>query len=250
METIDFHAADNTVPKDTYHLEFSKSREIGPGRMSSHTPLKSIELKVGEIFGEETTALYVPSREWLLVLNNHYGVGPSKMAAYFNDLDPGNLARFFDYVIEPMIDRSALSRMKRMRRFAEVEISAKAGVFGELDDGVSESVYDAAGKANAVRLSLKLIANEKHKHGNSLNPTVVRNLIKKMLPHSEDIDKLVIKADDEDLETKDKVVDLLKHKMFVTFSEKELEVSGGRYTPRSKISLLRRACRGWLKTIN
>jgi hypothetical protein len=171
------------------------------------------------------------------------------MAAYFNSLDSGNMGRFFDYSVEPMIDRGAMDRMKSMRRFAEVEISAKVGVFGEPENEFAESVGDAVRQVNAARVSLRLMANEKHKHGSSLTPSVVRAFIKKMLPHSEDIDRLVVKADDETIETKDKVVDLLKHKMFRPFSERELEVSGGRFTHRSKISLLRRACRGWIKEL-
>lgn len=250
LEDAVWHPADTVLPVEYFHLEFSKGRQIGPGRLSSGLPLQDIDLGEGGIFGEESTALYVPSREWLVVLNNHYGVGPSRMAAYFNALDPGNLNRHFDYTIDPMIDSHALDRMRRMERFSEIEISAKVGVFEHLENGIAESVFQAAGQSKAYRVSLKLIANEKHHTGNSLVPKVVKDLLRKALSHSEGVDRLVVKADDQALETKDKVVDLLKHKLFKQYSEKELAVSAGRYTATSKLTMLRRACRGWLSEID
>lgn len=249
LDLVDYRPANASIGVDAFHLEFSKSRVIGPGRMGSATPLQDISLAADELFGEETTALYIPSKTWLLVLNNHYGVGPSRMAGYFNALDATNSARYFDYTVEPMIDRGTLSKLKKMRRFAEIEISARVGVFVDSDDPVAESVLEAASQAHAARISFRMMANEKHKRGNSLTPSAVMAFVNKMLPNSENIDRLVVKADDETAEAKDKFVDLLKHKVSVPFSVQDLDISGGRYTPQSKISMLQRACRGWLEKI-
>ena len=249
LDHIEPRPANASIAVDTFLLEFSKSRVIGPGRMGNATPLQDIGLAAGEFFGEETTALYVPSKTWLIVLNNHYGVGPSRMATYFNALDASNSARYLDYTVEPMIDRSALNRMSKMRRFAEVEISARVGAFSESDDPLAESVHEAASQAHAARISFRMMANEKHQRGNSLIPTAVKAFVKKMLSNSDNLDRLVVKSDDQTVETKDKLVDLLKHKISLSFSERELMISGGRYTPLSKVNLLQRACRGWLETI-
>lgn len=241
--------ADPVVPYEVFHLEFAKERPIGPGRMSRRQPVTDVGLEEDELFGEETAALYLPRKRWLVVLNNHYGVGPSRMAGYFNALDPGNPDRYLDYLVQPVIDQRALDRMRQMQRFAEIEITASVGVFGELDDDVAESVSQAANSVRAQRLTLKLMANEKNKKGSSLTPRAVRHLINRLLPRSDDIDRLKIKGDDEALENKDKVIDLLKHKISDSHPASSLKVSAHRYTHGSKMDLLRRTCRGWLETL-
>ena len=233
------------IPKDAVYLEFTKQRSVGPGRLKNDEPIKDFDIARDEYFGEETSALFVPSRKWLLVLNNHYGVGPTRMAAYFNALDPGS-QRFFDYQISPKIDSHALSRMKKMQGFSQVEVSAKVGAFDVATDPLLESVHDAAGEAKAMRISLTLHANEKYKHGSSLTPKVVRRVVSRLLKSQDDIDRLVVTADDPSIDPKDKVIDLIEHKIHLPFTERDLQISAGRrYTRNSKITLLRRSFRAW-----
>ncbi len=249
LEQVTHVLADAVVPHDQFHLEFAKERQIGPGRMSRTAAISNVGLLGDELFGEETAALYLPSKKWLLVLNNHYGVGPSRMSEYFNALDPGNDALYLDYILQPVIDQRALERMRKVQRFAEIEITASVGVFGNLDDPLAESVLEAANGLKAQRLTLKLCANDKNKKGASLMPAAVRHFLQTMLPRSEDIDKLTIKGDDEALQDRDKVIDLLKHRIHTKYRASELQVDNHRYTHGSKMDLLRRACRGWLTSL-
>lgn len=245
LDYIEWQQADPVIPKSAVYLEFTKQRSVGPGRLKEDEPIKDFDIARDESFGEETSALFVPSRKWLLILNNHYGAGPSRMAAYFNALDPGS-QRFFDYQISPKIDSKALDRMKRMHRFSQVEVSAKVGVFDVATDPLLESVYDAAGEAKAMRISLTLHANEKYKHGESLTPKVVRRIVDRLLKSQDDVDRLVVTADDPALDAKDRVIDLIEHKMHLPFTERDLQISvGRRYTRNSKITLLRRSFRAW-----
>jgi hypothetical protein len=161
-------------------------------------------------------------------------------------MDTGTGGRHLDYTLEPMIDQGALRRMKQVDRFASVEVSARVGVFGGEDDAVAEPVSKAANAAHAERLTLKLFANQKHKKGMSLTPSVVKALVSRLLKQSDDIDKLVVVSDDEGLAAKDRMIDLLKHKIHKQHPASSLEISAGRYTHGSKIDLLRRTCRGWL----
>jgi hypothetical protein len=171
------------------------------------------------------------------------------MANYFNSLDPGSDAPYLDYLVQPMIDQRTLERMRKVQRFAEIEVTASVGVFGGLDDQVAESVLEAANGMLAHRLTLKLCANEKHKKGASLKPAAVRHFLEKLLPRSEDIDKLTIKGDDEALQDRDTVIDLLKHRIHEKYRASELQVDNHRYTHGSKMDLLRRSCRGWLTSL-
>ena len=106
-----------------YKLDFVKRREVGPGRLASGTPIKSIQMAGDEDFGEETAAYYVPKKKWLLVLNNPSGVGPSRMMAYCNALDPGAEDRHFDYAALPKLDTAVL---KKLKGSDQIQIDEKA----------------------------------------------------------------------------------------------------------------------------
>lgn len=248
LDTIKFEKADDQLPADVYHLDFSKSRDIGPGKMSSAEEVSDIDLGDNELFGEETAALYVPHRKWLLVLKNHFGVGSSRMQAYFNALDPGNNARFFDYALLPMIDRTALDRMKAIKQFSSVEVTASVGAF-DCGDQLGESVHQAAKSATAHRVHLKLFANEKHHKGGVLDFKAVRGFVDKFIKNGDDVDKLEVKSADTLADAQDRVIDLIEHKVSRSYRATELDIRNHRYTYESKIRLLRRACKGWMDTI-
>lgn len=247
LEKVEPHDADHLLPVKTWHLDFARSRDIGPGKMSKDRGVSDVGLEADELFGEETAALYVPDKRWLLVLNNHYGVGPSRMASYFNALDPGNFERHLMYSVEPKIDQEALRRMERMERFSEVEITANVGVF-EDSDNVGESLLDAANGIRASRIYLKFIANEKYQRNNHLGLDAVKSFVTRLLG-KEEIDKFKVKGADEQLEKQDRVIDLIEHKVRRRYTDRELEIVNHRYTYDSKIQLLRKACRSWLDTI-
>lgn len=61
LENIDVCDADETVPSRYFVLNFVKKRPIGPGRVAAGVPVADIGLNVGEEFGEETAALYLPT---------------------------------------------------------------------------------------------------------------------------------------------------------------------------------------------
>lgn len=229
-----------------YHLEFAKSRLIGPGKLSDTAPLEDIGLAPDQRFGEDTSALYVPSKRWLLILTNHYGAGPSRIAEYFNALDPGNLKRHFDYSIAPRIDHDALNRAIRSKRFGGIEISANAGFFAQgTGETITESVSQAVGAANAMRVTLRLEANEKYKKDSYLSFSSVIKLINRAHA-SDEVDKLSVKLNDDSIDAKDRVIDLLEQKVSHHFPETSLRIEGNRYTRGSKEDLLLRSCRSWL----
>lgn len=247
LEHIDKHPPDTVLPFVVYLLNFAKAREIGPGKMAADHPVSDVGLSPDELFGEETAALYIPAKNWILVLNNHYGIGPSRMATYFNALDPGSDRHFF-YTIAPKIDQSALEKMQAMPNFAEVEITANVGAF-ETGEMVGESVYEATSGVGAQRLSLKLCANEAHKKGYVLNLQNIRGFIDRVLARSDDVSVLKVKSADQAATDQDRVINLIEHKIKLRYSDSALQVFNHRYTLASKINLLRQSCRYWLDTL-
>lgn len=245
LENIEHFEADGVIDSDYYVLNFVKKRTIGPGKVASEIPVTDIGLNEDEQFGEETAALYLPSQRWLLILHNQYGVGPARMAEYFNALAPGDVERQFDFKVAPRIDRTALQRMERMNNFSSVEIVASVGAFENTGANVGESVQQAAEESRAVRLSLKLEANEIHQKGNSLSVASMRTLIDSLLRRGEEVQKIDVKGS-ENADTRDQVVQLIEHKVRSRRNASELLVENHRYTYTSKIDLLKRVCRGWI----
>lgn len=236
--------ADDVLKSDAYHLDFAKRRDIGPGRLSHAAALGDVGLASGESFGEETAALYLPSRKWILVLHNQYGVGPGRIAAYLNALDPGRAE--LDYALSPRIDANALKRMRSMPSFAEVEVSANVGAFSDTGEAMGESVAESARQARAQRVYLKLMANKPHGRGEALNMQAARRMLSGLLRRNDDVQILRVRSSDESVDVQDRVVDLIEHKIRQKYPDSMLRVEQHRYTYDSKIDLLRRACRGWL----
>lgn len=249
LETVEKLPADEMVAFSTYALNFAKSREIGPGRLARTAAIGDIGLNRDEQFGEETSALYVPAKKWLLILGNHYGVGPSRMAEYFNALDPGDGDRHFDYIVSPKIDVNALKRMKAMTHFSQVVVTANVGAFEHAEGDVGESVKQAAQAVHAERLHLKLDSNKPHRKGDFLRLREAKVFINSMLNNAAEVDKLEVKGGGGDANEKDQVIDLLTHKLRRKYPESELVVVNHRYTAGSKTHLLRKACRGWVDAL-
>lgn len=232
-----------------YHLEFAKSRLVGPGKLSDAAPLEDVGLEPDQSFGEETSALYVPSKKWLLIMNNHYGAGPSRMVEYFNALDPGNLNRHFDYKVMPRIDRKAFSRALRSKKFGGIEIAANVGFFEQgTGEPITESISQAVDAAKAMRVTLRLEANEKYKSNRNLNVAAILKLASRARS-SDEVDKMTVKLNDDSLDARDRVIDLLEQKVFHHYPDTALQVEGSRYTRGSKEILLLRSCRAWLKLL-
>lgn len=247
LETVEFAPADAVLKRDCYLLDFAKSRTIGPGKLGDAAPVSDVGLSRRENFGEETAALYLPSKKWLLILSNQYGVGPSRIASYMNALDPGNNERHFDYQISPKIDVHAIDRMKSMKHFSQIVVTANVGAFDDDPGNIGESVKQTAAESNAMRLHLRLEANPVRKTGQFLKKNAVSRFLSEMLRNSEEVDKLEVKGGSDT--EKDQLVDLLKHKIRRKYNEGDLDVVRHRYTYASKVRLLRSACRGWIDTL-
>jgi hypothetical protein len=235
------------LPCDTIFIDFAKSRDLGPGKLATASPVADVGLAANEFFGEETAALYVPSKKWLLALNNHYGVGPSGMATYLNGLDPGDGERHFDYSIIPKIDRKVIEKLNRLTRISTVEITANVGAF-DSNTALGESVVDTVRAASAKRITISLHANEPHKKGSALAINPIKALIDHVRGQQEDVSKIVVTGR-EDAAMQDQILNLLEEKVRIQYDDRELEVLNHRYTLESKMNLLRRACRGWIQNL-
>jgi hypothetical protein len=230
---------------ERYHLNFTKKRNIGPGKLGTTAPISDIHLQQGEDFGEETAAIYVPSKKILLVLHNQNGVGPSRMMAYLNALDPGT-NRYFDYVAGPRLDAKVMSRLNGMRNILSVDVTTTVDALQASADGVAIPLAQASRAALAKKVTLSLIANDTKKKTNFLGIRAAINFVKSMSKQGDDVTKLQVKGEDPTTGAKDQMINLLQHKVKQTFKASDLVIQNHRYTEQSRLFLLDRALKLWL----
>lgn len=230
---------------ELYHLDFVKKREVGPGKLGNAAPVSGIQMRKDEDFGEETAAIYVPSKKWLLILNNQSGIGPSRMMEYFNAIDPGS-NRHFAYSASARLDPTVLNRLGGMSNLTSVDITATVDALGATKDAVGLAVAHATQATQAKRISITLGANTGRKKLNFLNNKTIVNLVKNLFSQGDAVSVLKVKGEDPTTGKKDQVINLIEHKIKQQYSVDELKVIDHRYTINSRWDLLEKALRGWI----
>lgn len=230
---------------ELYHLDFSKKRDVGPGKLGAAVAVSGIVMKVDEDFGEETAAIYVPSKKWLLILNNQAGIGPSRMTEYFNAVDPGT-NRHFAYSASPRLDPAVLTRLGGMKNLTSLDITATVDALDATQDAVGLAVAQATRPLQAKRISITLGANSGRKKTNFLGINQVKSLVNKLRAQGDAVTVLKVKGEDPTTGRKDQVIDLLEHKVKRQFRADELKVIDHRYTIQSRWELLDRSLRAWI----
>lgn len=237
----------NTALKmpELYHLDFVKKREVGPGKLGNAVAVSGIKMQKDEDFGEETAAVYVPSKKWLLVLNNQAGIGPSRMTEYFNAVDPGG-NDIYAYSASPKLDPTVLKRLGGMSNLTSIEITATVDALDATKDKVGLAVAVATRPTQAKRVSITLGANSDRRKLNFLNKNNIVDFAKSLLGQGDAVTVLKVKGEDPTSGMKDQVINLLQHKIKRQYSVNELKVVDHRYTIQSRWDLLDRALRGWI----
>nr|DAO89457.1 MAG TPA: hypothetical protein [Caudoviricetes sp.] len=227
-------------------LNFCKRRDVGPGKVGSKAAVQDIVLGQDEDFGEETAAVYVPRKKWLAVLNNRHGAGPSRMAEYFNALDPGNNGRFFDYQVLPKLESDALQRLQSMSGFRALEVTATVDALDASGSRMGRSLAAATRPAHVQTVSVSLRAKKAKGEGRGLVPDAIRRLAQGLLAQDDGVSRLQVKGSDDSADSKDQVIDLLHQKLKQRFRHDELVVHNRRFTLDSRWRLLERALKNWL----
>lgn len=230
---------------ERYLLDFSKKRIVGPGQLSNTTPIEGIQMTNGQSFGEETAALYVPSKKWLLVLHNQFGIGSSRISEYFNALDDIGGQQLM-YSADVKLDPKILARFGSMTHLVKFEVSATAKALDATNDLVGVAVARATQPTGSQKISIKLSANTSRKKVNFLNKSVIDNFVSKLRGQIDEVSVMKVKGADPTADGQDKVIDLLQHKLKRQFPTSELVISHNRYTTDSRWNMLERALVGWI----
>ena len=231
------------------YLDFAKKRVIGPGKLANNTAINDIEMARNENFGEETAALYIPHKKWLLILHNQSGVGPNRMMGYFNAVDPGNVQH--DFAADPIIDAQVMRQLTRMRSISSVEVTASLDSLQASARDVGVALARAVRPMGTQRINFSLMANVPYKNDHTLDIRAVKDFVRALRGADDDaVTALRVKGDDPDDDNdKDIMIDLIRHRLKQKFRDDELAVVNHRYTIDSRWALLTRSFRRWHNTL-
>lgn len=245
LDHVERKPAANGLPPRVL-LNFCKRRDVGPGKVGSKAAVQGIVLGQDEDFGEETAAVYVPHKKWLAVLNNRHGAGPSRMAEYFNALDPGNNGRHFDYQVLPKLDPDTMQQLQGMSGFRALEVTATVDALDASGSLMGQSLAAATRPAHVQTVSLALRAKKAKGEGRGLSFSAIKGFVNGLLTQGGGVSRLQVKGSDASSDSKDQVIDLLHQRLKQRFRDDELVVHNRRFTLDSRWSLLERALKIWL----
>lgn len=233
-----------------YFLGFSKEREIGPGKLKKDSIIEGISLEKDYSFGEETAALYIPKKQWLLVMHNQSGIGPTRIMSYFNQIDNG--ATYLDYLATPFLSPKVDQQLKAMKGLTVVEFDATADYLSSLNTDETISLSASLSDKSVKRVKMVLMANEagtKKKVRKFLSDGY-KNLVNLLKQADDnDVSRLIVKGPDPEADNKDLVLNLLKHQIKERRSANDLIIEDSRYTVESKWKLLERCYLDWNKKL-
>lgn len=238
----------NYLGEDVILLNFSKKRDIGPGKVKDDQPVEGVNLGQGYSFSEETTGLLHLKTKTIILINNFYGIGINRITEYFNAVDPGNNSIFLNFYGEARLNPTAYAQFKRMKSIDKIIVTATIEALTEDQHDAGVSMGRATKSLGGRKIHFEMSANEGKKRSRVMKHGPVMSLLKKLRLHDEDeVSTLKVKGQVGD---KDKMIDLIKQKMTLKFPVKDLIVVDNKYTLPSKKSILERAFTGWKSILN
>lgn len=231
-------------------LDFSKEREIGPGKLKKNSPVEGIALEAGENFAEETAAMFIPNKKWLLILHNQNGIGANKMMDYFNQLDNG--ITYSDYLATPFLNPKVDQQLKSMKGLTVVEFDATSDYLSSIGFDNSTSISSSLDDPSIKRVKVVLLANPlgtKRRVRKFLSDKI-RALVEKLRNADDaEVSRLVVKGPDPEADNKDLALNLLEHHIKERRNTNDLIVENNKYTVESKWKLLERCFIDWNKKL-
>ncbi|MFP3708169.1 DUF6731 family protein [Paraburkholderia sp. SIMBA_009] len=234
-----------TKEKAFWTLRFSRFRDDNwPGVATIEEASKDLDLDDDALLSEETSVLFAPAQNRMVIQYNHFGVRASKIQEYFTQC-----GQFSEggYQLLPVLTEDTLEKFGHKQIITSVDAQIDnltpqdlayfhgSGLGGSIKEGC-----DAG--ATRVRFSLSVDAREKK---NRLSNDFVKPLIARILGRSGEDDKLQVgaKAEEEDAI---ELLNLLESRKYVEYNAESIpRTSGRRYSPEYMSQLLEQALREW-----
>lgn len=228
-------------------FDFVKRRTVGPGKLLQNGEIEGFHFGDGENFGEETAALWDQDRGWLLVQFNQHGVRSGSIASYLNifENDPAS-----DWLLYAKLDPRAEAELRRRPyvRTAKLKFKATDGLNAAMRDSgaaLGASLGNLGPEAGSANVEIKLTMGKSRGFLNQDVSDIFQNL-RQRFDKDDGLLFMEVTAREE-IDGADKIIDLMRHRIKCGYSSRELEIQDGRYTLRSRWSLLERIHNGWVQ---
>ena len=160
---LEYILAPHSAGNDTnfWLLDFIKLRmDHGPGKVGKTTAIEGFALGDDEGFGEETSVLFDPATNYLLVQYNHHGVRGASIARYFSNYNHADVASVYEMDIK--LDDSS-----------EAKLAAK-NIITKVHFKIAPAQMTAAHRINNVSLGRALALND-DQSGSTVELTISAN---------------------------------------------------------------------------
>ncbi|EIV8492865.1 hypothetical protein MA617_004391 [Vibrio vulnificus] len=232
-----------------WKLDFVKFRDVhGPGKAARDTPVTGFEFDEGEVFCEETAAIYFPATGYILIQYNHHGVRAAAVEEYLSiyTADPDN-----QYTLRPKYDEDADRRFDNRAATKKITLAIDPRLLNQGDrdanTGLSQAI-DLGNRSNASKVEITISAGRGRDR--SLNRFVDRTITaaRRLVNDNPDsVSRLDVGVVDN-LDSKMQVLDLIAHRLMRNFTD--INVGDDKRWPReSRYQAIARAARGWRRVL-
>ncbi|ELV7515518.1 hypothetical protein QMU85_000473 [Photobacterium damselae] len=232
-----------------WKLDFVKFRDVhGPGKASRGTPVIGFEFNEGEVFCEETAAIYFPATGYILVQYNHHGVRAAAIEEYFSmyTADSDN-----QYTLRPKYDEEADRRFNNRVATKKIALAIDPRLLTQGDrdanTGLSQAI-DLGNRSNASKVEITISAGRGR--DSALNGFIDRTItaMRRLVGENPDsVSRLDVGIVDN-LDNKMQVLDLIAHRLVRNFTD--INVGEDKRWPReSRYRAIVRAARGWRRLL-
>lgn len=228
-----------------YEMDFTQRRvENGPGYSKKGKPTEDFELEDEAGFGEQAAAIW--SKGYLAVQYNHYGVRPSTIRGYLQEILHDQKSGQPDLSMIPVTDDRAYVR------FLGSQYQTKLS-FAVYPNTISKEIADNVGlvaalefrettSAAKVEISISYGGN---KRGGTLQG--IKKIVDGLMKNRECVSSIKAGVKDE-LDASVEILDLIEHRVQIEVQDSELNrTAGRRFDYESRISAIRREFSKWLR---
>jgi hypothetical protein len=208
----------------SWRLDLSKTREYGPGRVSTSRPMADFALAHDEGFGEETAAYYDPKSDYMTIQYNHYGPRAGTYESYFFSA----LHAFGDHGggigLIPVMSPKVAGKISKFNVFKKFQLTC---YLPGLDTNTLKSRPSMAElvkqplAAGAETLRIDLSAEKARPH--SLVPAFIRQLIDDFSSVPDQVERLKVTGKADPFAPSE-MIDLLEARL-----ETDVQISRGGY---------------------
>lgn len=229
-----------------YEMDFTQRRvENGPGYSKKGKPTEDFQLEDDAGFGEQAAAIW--SKGYLAVQYNHYGVRPSTIRGYLQEILHNQKSDQPDLLsMIPVTDDKAYAR------FLGSQYQTKLS-FAVYPNTISKEMPDNVGLVTALELrettsAAKVeisISYGGNKRGGTLQG--IKEIVDGLMKNRECVSSIKAGVKDE-LDESVEILDLIEHRVQIEVPDSELNrTAGRRFDYESRISAIRREFSKWLR---